>query len=410
MTPSPLSSLAITDAGFAVLAGCLVAAAWSTRLRPYFPLILGVISMILLATWLDLYEAMALVLFLIPPFLVARYLWGRPDRSTRALLVTVIAWEVLVFLVVRRYEWLDVAAWAGFTQVVAVIGLSYMLFRAIHLVIEAPYLGGLPMGPWDYFTYVCAFWTLLSGPIQRYEDFRKGLEGLRRPETRDALAACHRIVNGLIKAFVLAPVFLAGADVQALARPDAGWLDFTAVFYGYPFYLYLNFSGYTDAMIGLGRLCGFDTLPENFNWPYLSRNIQDFWGRWHISFGVWIRSYVFSPLCKQLLTWTRGRRPNLMTAIAVLVTFVLVGMWHGTTTSFLVFGILHGAAVVVVAVYGGLLKASLPKDRRKAFLAHPATRTAAVLVTFHFTCATMLLFASPLPTVLGSVGTFMGMR
>ena len=122
-----------------------------------------------------------------------------------------------------------------------------------------------------YMGFILSPWTLIAGPIQRYDSFCTGLETIGRPETK-ILKGAHRIINGLLLAFVAAPLFLEPSRISNLLHPEAQWIDFLVVFYGFPFYLYLNFAGYTSIMVGCARICGFSNLPENFNHPYLASN------------------------------------------------------------------------------------------------------------------------------------------
>lgn len=398
-----LGPIAVNGIAFAALASVVLLAAWSGRPARLLAA-LAAASALMLASWLKPVDVAGLALFLLPPYLVIRHLWGR-GGGIRGWAVAVMAWQVALFVVLRRYEPLD--RWID--HPVAVIGLSYMLFRILHLAVEAPTMGRLRLDPVRYLTYVTAFWTLLAGPIQRYDDFLDQIGRAARPDPAAMLGAGHRMVNGLLKAFVAAPLFLAVSSLDLLAAPGAGWLDGAVVFLAYPAYLYLNFSGYTDVVVGLAALCGV-RLPENFDNPYLSRNIQEFWGRWHMSFGVWIRHYVFTPLCKELLTRARGRHAGPLTALAVLVTFVAVGLWHGTTPGFLVFGIAHGLAIVACGLWGGLLKAWLGKAGRKQFLARPATRWASTALTFAFVCLTMQVFANPVGKVVAAWSSFLAAR
>jgi len=402
MIPS-VAPIAVNSIPFAVLSLGMVLLAWS-RARGIFPLALAAASAAMLASWLRPLDALALCLFALPPYVLIRAIWGK-ERFARAYVpMLAICWQVGLFVYLRQYEWISGLEWLE--HPVAIIGLSYMLFRIVHLIVDAPYLGHLPLGPVGYVGYLFAFWTLLAGPIQRYEAFIQGLGTVGRPETGDALAAGHRAVNGLIKAFLIAPVFLEASDIGALAGPGAGWIDLAIVFYSYPVYLYLNFSGYTDLMIAIARLCGVNSLPENFNRPYLARSVQDFWTRWHMSFGTWIRHYIFTPLSKRLLSAAPARLHNLLLAASVLITFFVVGAWHGTTSNFLVFGLLHGIAIIVTSVYGRLLKSALPRERRRAFEKHPVVHGASVFLCFHYVCATLVFIPNTVDAIAGALGGF----
>ena len=319
--------------GFLALTGSLVLLAWSPC-RAHFVKALTLTGVIMLASWLKPLDVIAVVIFLIGPYLATKALWGRKDLGGGSITWTVLVWQIFLFLVIKRYGGFDYLS--DFEYAVSVIGASYILFRQIHLVVDAPYLAHLPFGVLRYLAYMISPWTLIAGPIQRYDSFCKGLEEIGRPENDDVLKASHRVVNGLIKAFIFAPVFLAPSTVTSLMLPQANWVDFSIVLYGYPIYLYLNFSGYVDVVIGAARLCGFTSLPENFNRPYLARNPAEFWTRWHMSFGVWIRYYIFTPLSTFLVKRAPARLAGAALAITVLITFYLVGLWHGTTWNFII--------------------------------------------------------------------------
>ena len=398
-----IGAISANSLTFALLALALIAIAWS-RARHWFPAAFAMVSGFVLFSWLKPLDFAALVLFVVPPYFVICRLWGTKEAASLRAITTVVVWEIVLFVYLRKYEWTGDFEWMD--HPVAIIGISYMLFRILHMVIEAPYMGRLPFGPLQYGTYLLAFWTLLSGPIQRYDAFVDGMSTVGQPAGRDALAAAHRLINGLIKAFVIAPIFLQASDIDALTAGDANWMDFLIVLYAYPAYLYLNFSGYTDFVIAISRLCGMNTLPENFNRPYLARNLMDFWSRWHMSFGTWIRHYVFTPLSKYLLRTTAPPFHNLMLAVCVIVTFLIVGAWHGTTLNFVIFGLLHAGGIIVIAMYGRLLKSVLDRQRRKKFEGHLAVRAVSTVLCFHFVAATVLLFPNTTDELVGVLSVF----
>jgi D-alanyl-lipoteichoic acid acyltransferase DltB (MBOAT superfamily) len=313
--------------------------------------------------------------------------------------------QILLFLIFKRYVSFD--ALSGLEISVSIIGISYILFRQIHLLIEAPFLSQHPFSLVLYTAFTISPWSLIAGPIQRYDDFCQGLKGIGRPNDDATLKALHRSINGLIKAFVIAPLFLSTTDINLIADPNTSWLDFAIVFYSYPMYLYLNFSGYIDLMIGVASLCGFTTLPENFNRPYLARNVRDFWIRWHITLGVWIRQYVFTPLTTNLIKRSPLALHTTMMAVAVMVTFYLIGLWHGPTYNFIVFGLLQGVGVIFSATFEGVLRRLLGKDRLKLLSRNSLFHGASILLTFNFTCFTFLMLDNTLEEVTTSLKTFL---
>lgn len=404
MIETGLGPTAPDSSAFLALGGLLVLIAWSPWKR-LFPAVLGLCSLGAAATWLDPASAAVLAVFVLAPYPLIRLRWGRGDRAPGRLVPVLILWQVGLFALIKGHPGIVLGDLLG--HPVAVIGVSYIMFRQIALLVDAPYSGDQPFGINRYLTFLLAFWTLIAGPIQTYAAFNAGLARIGRPAPSDALRHMHRAVNGLIKAFLIAPLFLEPSRIGGLLNTEAGWVDLAVVFYGYPVYLYLNFSGYMDLVIGLAKLCGVDSLPENFDRPYLARNTQDFWTRWHISLGVWIRHYLFMPLTKTLVSaWGPARQGPALIA-AVTVTFLLVGLWHGPTSNFVVFGLLQALGIVAVGLYGRLLKSWIPdKARRKAFAARPLTTGAAMVLSFHFTCFSFLFLENGTGDVIAALTGF----
>jgi alginate O-acetyltransferase complex protein AlgI len=219
------------------------------------------------------------------------------------------------------------------------LGISFFTFEFIHFAADM-YLGRIERRPYGtYSAFIFFFPTMIAGPIKRYGEFEPELE---RAHFDGGLFAqgVTRILAGLAKKQVFADTFSLWSDklnTDALysARPltIAGWI------LAYGMKIYLDFSGYSDIAIGSGYLFGIH-IPENFNWPYASRSITEFWRRWHISLGRWIFDYIYVPL-------GGSRGDAIRTAINLLVAFGISGLWHGAAYSFLAWGIWHGAMMVV---------------------------------------------------------------
>jgi D-alanyl-lipoteichoic acid acyltransferase DltB (MBOAT superfamily) len=388
---------------FIGLSAGLVLLAWS-KWRGYFLPALTAAGILMAFSWLKPAEMLAALVFLIGPYIAARSVWGNGAARTKPLAAFVITLQIVLFLMVKQYAGFDLFTWLG--NPITIVGISYILFRQIHLLLEAPLLGHLGLGIVEYLGYMLSPWTLIAGPIQNFEPFLDGLRHIGRPSNRQCLADGHRIANGLIKAFIISPLFLEPGDIHGLNAPGTGWRDFFTVLYGYPIYLYLNFSGYTDVMIGFARLCGFTTLPENFNRPYLSKNVQEFWARWHMSFGIWIKAYVFVPLSRRLLYIGGGKLQDLLLSIAVILTFVIVGGWHGPTSNFIAFGLLHGFAVILTMAWRGALRKFLGAGRLKSLDSNRWVGGFAIFLCFNYICATILLLNTPINELLNAVVTF----
>ena len=226
------------------------------------------------------------------------------------------------------------------------LGISFFTFHKISYKVDV-YRGTAEArkAPLDLALYILLFPQLIAGPIVRYYEIAGEL--MNRVQTRtDMAAGIQRFVVGLGKKMILANTAAYCAD-RVFALP-AGELTTGLAWLGlvcYALQIYFDFSGYSDMAIGLARMFGFH-FPENFNYPYISTSITEFWRRWHMSLSRWFRDYVYIPL--------GGNRRGPARTYANLVTvFFLCGLWHGASWTFVIWGMFHGSLLVVERV--GLL-------------------------------------------------------
>jgi D-alanyl-lipoteichoic acid acyltransferase DltB (MBOAT superfamily) len=282
---------------------------------------------------------------------------------------------------------------------VFLVGYSYLMFKQIHMVIDAAGERLRALNPLTFFNYICGFYTWVSGPIQRYEDFSAQVEADRPPlPLRDVLLGIDRMLDGLFKAWLLAPwvASMSGPSV-VLDGPGRSVSALGLFCFGYYLYVYLNFSGYCDIAIGAGRALGL-RIPENFRWPFLARNLLDFWQRWHITLSHWLRDYVFTPLYVGLLRAVPGRA-GLVGAFACLVTFDLVGAWHGLSANFLLFGLLHGVGTAFNHLGRHALLRLLGAEGQKRYARNPIVHGFAIACCQVYVALSLLVFAYPMPTL-----------
>jgi D-alanyl-lipoteichoic acid acyltransferase DltB (MBOAT superfamily) len=281
---------------------------------------------------------------------------------------------------------------------VEVVGLSYMIFKFLHMLVDQ-WQGQLAaINPWRYLNYQLSFFTVTAGPIQRYNDFIRYWDemDLQPSETRESLLYWIRILTGMIKVGLLGAYVQSTYNASVFGTPTLG--QALICFYAYPVYLYFNFSGYTDIVIGAAGLLGF-RLPENFNRPWLSRNVLDFWDRWHITLTHWIRDYVFMASYKVAATNFPSAARYWSYALLFLALF-LAGVWHGTTDGFVMFGLLNGLGAAATRAYGDVLRATLGRSRLHAYLHNRTVRVIAIVVTLHYVCLCQLFFSSDLEPAL----------
>ena len=228
------------------------------------------------------------------------------------------------------------------------LGFSYVAFRLIHTLRDRQ-TGILPaMSLREYVTYVIFFPAYTAGPIDRAERFAEDLRTLPSMAGLDAARFAEgltRIVIGLFRKFVIADSLAQGMSLTAAnAAQIHSTLWLWILLYGYALRLYFDFAGYSDIAIGIGILFGI-RLPENFNRPYLKTTITAFWQSWHITLSNWARFYVFSPLSRWWLTRQHKPSSTLIVLSAQVATMLAIGLWHGVTVNFVIWGLWHGLAL-----------------------------------------------------------------
>jgi D-alanyl-lipoteichoic acid acyltransferase DltB (MBOAT superfamily) len=230
------------------------------------------------------------------------------------------------------------------------------------------------------------------GPINSYSNYQRGFDS--NAPSQPARRAILRVLIGGVKFLFLGNVVYQLTYSGLLAddhyHPPIHLL-IAAVFYY--LYLYCNFSGFCDIAIGTAGFIGIP-VPENFKDPFLARNVQEFWNRWHITLSHYMRDVVFSPLSKTLARILGPAQVNHAIAITILIVFLLIGIWHGVGWNFAIFGALHGLAVVTNHYYTIGLKKRLGRDGFKAYLANRWIHAAAVLLTFCFVAFSLFFFAN----------------
>ena len=266
------------------------------------------------------------------------------------------------------------------------LGLSYAVFRLIHVAVERARGRIAVEGLLPFLEYVLFPPAFLSGPIERYDEFQRSID-VSRLDLDAAFWGTRRILFGLAK-----KVFLVGALETAAERGfgDASASAGTAwlALFSYSLYVYLDFSAYCDLALGISRLFGF-RLSENFRWPYLSADIGEFWRRWHITLSLWLRDYVYLPLSVTLSESQKlRRRPLLIGSASAIATMVACGLWHGNTPSLAFWGLGHGVLLAGHQLYRQLVLGRLPAKRRKLIATNPFYRIAATGVTLF--CVTLL--------------------
>ena len=240
------------------------------------------------------------------------------------------------------------------------IGISFFTFQAMSYVFDVAYgRGEVQKNPMDVALYVSLFPQLIAGPIVRYETVAEEIQN-RKETLSDFALGSRRFTVGLAKKMILSNSIGLLAD-QAFNCADPGSLSAAMAWLGalaYAFQIYFDFGGYSDMAIGLGLMFGFH-FEENFNYPYISRTVSEFWNRWHISLSTWFRDYLFypvsrkaQPLGKKVKTrWGKTAGRLTPSVIALAIVWLSTGVWHGASWCYILWGVYYGILLISALVF-----------------------------------------------------------
>ncbi|GHT04078.1 O-acyltransferase [Bacteroidia bacterium] len=269
-------------------------------------------------------------------------------------------------------------------KIIVPIGISFYTFRLLSYVID------ISRGKYEpardlvaFATYVAFFPCILSGPIDRPNTLIPQLQKKRIFDYALATDGLRQILWGMFKKMVIADNCAAMTGIGADYMNCSGSTLLLGTLL-YTLQMYADFSGYTDMVIGVGKLLGFQ-LTKNFACPLFAQNIADYWRKWHISLTSWLTDYVFMPLNIKWRDWG-----NWGMALSIIITFVLIGSWHGASWTFVIFGLYHGLLYVPLILSGGMFKKTKIETGKWGF---PKLKTLAkMLLTFFLVSFGLILF------------------
>ena len=292
--------------------------------------------------------------------LVGKYRQSAPKRAKAALVASIIInLSILGFFKYADFIIENLALIPAFSKLKPLgislpVGISFYTFQTMSYTLDV-YLGEarVQKNIATFGSYVTMFPQLIAGPIVRYRDVDDALRE-RSHTLQNAADGIKRFLCGLAKKVLLANT--AGAFYESFAQgvndtPSVlgSWMG--VIFFA--FQIYFDFSGYSDMAIGLGRIMGFK-FPENFNYPYISKSITDFWRRWHITLSTWFREYVYIPL-------GGNRKGKGRTFLNLLIVWFLTGLWHGASWNFVLWGLYFAVILIIEKAFLGRLLDKLPR-------------------------------------------------
>ena len=265
---------------------------------------------------------------------------ARDGMRRKAAVITAVVVDVAVLGIFK------------YSRLTLPVGISFYTFSALSYIFDIYYGRVKDDGDLlDEILYILFFPKLISGPIMQYKDFREQL-AQQTAKNRYFTSGMHRFIIGLFKKVLLADNLSTAFHQISSLHQMAGLTDWLGMIF-YSLELYFDFSGYSDMAIGLAEMFGF-RMEKNFDYPYLSDGVTDFWRRWHISLGRWFRDYVYIPM-----GGNRCSREKQFRNLAVV--WILTGLWHGNTLNFLFWGIYHGFFVILEKFAIGQKRLSIPK-------------------------------------------------
>ncbi len=328
--------------------------------------LINLASLLFYGAWNPAYCLLLLLVILASYYLGLLLENGKPGRRGRILALAL----VLVFLPLLFYKYQEfllgvirdlASLWGprpGFSalDLILPVGISFYSFQAASYLVDV-YRGSLPACRRlsHYFMYISFFPQLIAGPIERAGDILPQVAGLPRDLPRDLLPACDLFLRGLVKKAVFADSFATYSDRVFGQLQQASFPNLLAATAFFTLQIYCDFAGYTDMARGLGRALGI-RLSTNFDYPYLARNIADFWRRWHITLSHWFRDYIYIPL-------GGSRRGRGRTYLNLVITMALCGLWHGAAYTFVIWGLYHGLLLALHRFYRQHLARRLPLPR-----------------------------------------------
>ncbi len=331
-------------------------------------------------SWLPRYAIYLLVFAAVNQGL-ARLAARTRGTSSRYVVMLACVFDLGALFYFKYFEWARATAndWFGTsltpTNIILPIGISFIAFQALGYVIDVHRGTQEPVDVLEFFTYLFFFPHLVAGPLVRVGEFVPQLHERADPRNVDASRALLLIASGLVKKVIISSYVFKEVVEPVFGNPKGfGGVDNLLAAYAYSVQIYCDFSGYTDIAIGLALLMGI-RFPQNFDNPYRAETIQDFWRRWHMTLSRWLRDYLYIGL-------GGNRRGEVRTYVNLFLTMFIGGIWHGANWTFIIWGSIHGGALVLerflVSMFGN-------PD-------HPVARAARWFVTFHVVTLAWVFF------------------
>ena len=359
---------------------------------------------------------------LVSLFFIATMLTGGKTNQLVALGIYLI-WQMVLVLFYKQYRKVRDGKWIfylvsllsllpiifvkvqpainGTQSLLGFVGISYLSFRSVGIIIELRDGVIKDLKMWEYLRFLLFMPTFSSGPIDRFKRFNENYKTIpERDELLDMLAESVRyIMWGFLYKFILAHILgeILLPPLKNLALQTGGLFNHcvVAVMYTFGMELFFDFAGYSMFAIAISNLMGIHS-PINFNKPFLSRDLKEFWNRWHMSLSFWFRDFVFMRMVMVMTRKKLFKNRNVTSSVAYILNMLIMGFWHGITWFYIVYGLFHGVGLVINDVWVRKKK-TLNKERKKIgrppFPENRWIQLLGMVITFHVVMVSFLIFS-----------------
>lgn len=304
--------------------------------------IILILLSIVFYSFTDLFNIIRIISYILLTYFISFFIQKIRSRKKAPFLAAGILIAVSALFYYKYFSYIvssfSMAEAASFEAIAAPLGISFIVFSSISYIVDNYKSSRRNLNFLDAALYISFFPKIISGPIVLWRDFEPQLK-TRSIGIDKLVSGINRIVIGLAEKVIFADSF--GALVSEIQSQSDNGITVSAAWFCvflYTLQIYFDFSGYSSMAIGLSELFGF-SFAENFNFPYISTSITDFWRRWHISLGTWFREYLYIPL-------GGNRKGKVRTLINLIIVFLTTGIWHGAGICYLAWGAMHGVCMI----------------------------------------------------------------
>ncbi|KWU61720.1 D-alanyl-lipoteichoic acid biosynthesis protein DltB [Bacillus mycoides] len=333
-------------------------------------------------------QAIMLAAFIIWQYaLIKGYLMLRKQNNSTFRFYMAVILSILPLVLAK------IAPFVPELKFVVFLGMSYVTFRAVQMVFEVRDNLIKELSFFNFWEFVLFFPAISTGPIDRYRRFQKDIQKPPSAEEYQNLlyTGLNRIFQGFLYKFIIAYLIKQYFMDPAFAQQDT-ILSNMIYMYSYSLYLFFDFAGYSSFVIGVSYMMGIKT-PENFNKPFISRNIKDFWNRWHMSLSFWFRDFIYMRFVFFATKKKLIKNRYTISYIGAFLNFFIMGIWHITgehVYQYIIYGLYHAALFILFDIF------ERKNKKHKFWPNNKFTHVLAIVLTFHVVCFGFLIFSGHL--------------